>query len=657
MKTRLQKLFIAVASLAILNSQLSALHAQNTDFTYQGRVTDNGTNFTGAGQFKFALVTSTNANRTATATANAPSSGFITGYTVTSGGSGYVTAPAVTIFGGGGTGAAAHANLTGGAVSSLSVDSTGNGNYTSAPTVLIAPPPDASYTTYWSNDGTSVAGSEPSGAVNVPVNNGLFTVVLGENMTAIPASLFNQPNLQLRIWFNDGVHGFAALDPAQNLTPAPYASFANTASNLVNGLRVQPDSTYGAPNVIGGSAANYVSNNVIGATIAGGGATANYEGPIYSNSVTASFGTVSGGYGNTAGPLAAVGGGYQNTASADGATVSGGSENTASGDAAMVGGGAQNTASGQFATISGGEFNNASGRDATVVGGLNSIASGNSATVAGGQGNKAAGTASFAAGQGAQALHDNTFVWSDGSPGTFASTAINQFSVRAAGGIQLAGDVQLSGGAAYHNLSLSGGNSSGYLYGSYPFFGDGIHLSYNFYADANGQGHIINTGGGTSRITLGYGSVGIYVGDVNLLPGTQRLLADTTHVEVNGTFNNNSDRNAKQGFAPVNSSQILDKVLQLPVSEWSYKDDPTTRHLGPVAQDFRSLFEIGTDEKHIAPIDEGGVAFAAIQGLNEKLELGARKSDDRIQKLEAENAELKERLDALEKMIRNQKSN
>jgi uncharacterized protein YceH (UPF0502 family) len=97
--------------------------------------------------------------------------------------------------------------------------------------------------------------------------------------------------------------------------------------------------------------------------------------------------------------------------------------------------------------------------------------------------------------------------------------------------------------------------------------------------------------------------------------------------------------------------------LQLPVSEWSYKDDPTTRHLGPVAQDFRSLFEIGTDEKHIAPIDEGGVAFAAIQGLNEKVEVGSRKSDDRIQKLETENAELKQRLDDLEKIVRSQKSN
>jgi uncharacterized protein YceH (UPF0502 family) len=82
-----------------------------------------------------------------------------------------------------------------------------------------------------------------------------------------------------------------------------------------------------------------------------------------------------------------------------------------------------------------------------------------------------------------------------------------------------------------------------------------------------------------------------------------------------------------------------------------------TRHLGPMAQDFHAIFKIGTDEKHIAPIDEGGVAFAAIQGLNEKVEAGSRESDERIQKLETENQELKQRLEALEKAIRSQKSN
>lgn len=79
----------------------ATLIAQSTVFTYQGRVTVNGTDFTGAGQFKFALVTSSNANHTATAMANAPSGGFITGYNVVSGGNGYVSVPAVIVFGGG----------------------------------------------------------------------------------------------------------------------------------------------------------------------------------------------------------------------------------------------------------------------------------------------------------------------------------------------------------------------------------------------------------------------------------------------------------------------------------------------------------------------------------------------------------------------------
>lgn len=241
MKNKLPTIALTLTAFLSLNLQPSTAFAQGTDFTYQGRVTANGTDFTGTGQFKFALVTSTNFNHTATGTANAPSGGYITGYAVTSGGSGYLTAPAVTVTGGGGSGAAAAAHLTGDTVTSISVVNPGDGNYTGAPTVLIAPPPaNISYTTYWSNDGTSVAGSEPSAAVSVAVSNGLFTVVLGDstqpNMAAVPAVIFSQPDLQLRIWFNDGVHGSAALSPVQNLTPTPYAVSANSAVNLQGSL-------------------------------------------------------------------------------------------------------------------------------------------------------------------------------------------------------------------------------------------------------------------------------------------------------------------------------------------------------------------------------------------------------------------------------------
>jgi hypothetical protein len=263
------------ATLSALSLGLNGLQAQSAVVTYQGLVTDNGTNFNGAGQFQFALVTSTNANQTATATANAPSGGYITGYTVTFGGSGYVSPPAVTVSGGGGTGATAAAAVGGGAVTNVSVTSTGNGNYTGAPTVTIAAPPaDIVYTTYWSNDGTSQNGSEPAAAVSVAVSNGLFTVALGDttlaNMTALDTSLFTQTNLQLRIWFNDGVNGFAALNPAQNLTPAPYAIIAQNAGNLLG--------TVPAAQVSGVLGNAQLANNSVtvnaGTGLSGGGAVA-----------------------------------------------------------------------------------------------------------------------------------------------------------------------------------------------------------------------------------------------------------------------------------------------------------------------------------------------------------------------------------------------
>jgi len=114
---------------------------------------------------------------------------------------------------------------------------------------------------------------------------------------------------------------------------------------------------------------------------------------------------------------------------------------------------------------------------------------------------------------------------------------------------------------------------------------------------------------------------------------------------VNGTFNNYSDRNAKQDFAPVKPEEILEKVAHLPVTAWSYKTDAPTRHIGPMAQDFHAAFDVGTDEKHIAPMDEGGVALAAIQGLNAKVDYQAaqlRAKDAELQALKATVAELQQ---------------
>ena len=102
-----------------------------------------------------------------------------------------------------------------------------------------------------------------------------------------------------------------------------------------------------------------------------------------------------------------------------------------------------------------------------------------------------------------------------------------------------------------------------------------------------------------------------------------------------------SDRNAKEHFTPVSPQTILDKVTDLPITEWNYKTAKDVEHIGPMAQDFHAAFGLdGPDDKHISVVDEGGVALAAIQGLNEKLN-----------EKDAQIADLEARLDKLEQLV------
>ncbi len=75
--------------------------------------------------------------------------------------------------------------------------------------------------------------------------------------------------------------------------------------------------------------------------------------------------------------------------------------------------------------------------------------------------------------------------------------------------------------------------------------------------------------------------------------------------------------------------------------------------MGPTAQDFRAAFGLGEDETTISVVDEQGVALAAIQGLNQKLEAKTQAAAERIYQLETENTELKQRLERLEYLLIN----
>ena len=66
----------------------------------------------------------------------------------------------------------------------------------------------------------------------------------------------------------------------------------------------------------------------------------------------------------------------------------------------------------------------------------------------------------------------------------------------------------------------------------------------------------------------------------------------------------------------VNGYEVLEKLAALPISTWNYKwDPPTTRHLGPMAQDFKATFQLGDDDRTINMVDANGVVMVALQAL------------------------------------------
>ena len=105
-----------------------------------------------------------------------------------------------------------------------------------------------------------------------------------------------------------------------------------------------------------------MTSGVQGAAILGGGELGQ------ENKVTDHFGTVAGGYGNTAGNSGAP------LTDAQYAFVGGGRQNTASGENAVVAGGAANNATGQNSVVPGGENNMVSGLGAGVTHGANNQA-------------------------------------------------------------------------------------------------------------------------------------------------------------------------------------------------------------------------------------------------------------------------------------------
>lgn len=474
-------------------------------------------------------------------------------------------------------------------------------------------------------------------------------------------------------------------------------------------LRLEPHAT--SPNIIGGLSDNSVTSGVYGATIGGGGRDNDRA-----NEVTDIFGTVGGGAKNMAGDAvgtaqdahyATVAGGFQNNAGSEFSFLGGGMSNNATGAYSMIGGGESNTASAPYSTVSGGTSNTASdeyaavgggdtntanGKYAIVGGGYNNQASNEVATIGGGGSNQAAGHAATVSGGGLNIASESYATVSGGSN----NEATNYYTTIGGGLDNIASRDYGTVGGGYNNqasqeLTTVSGGGNNQADGEKATVGGGNgNIASGFGATVSG-GSSNQATGGYATVPGGYGNIA--QGD-NTLAAGQRALAthdgstifsDSLASVFNSIRNNEfavrctggvrfytnwgpnigvyvlpgsstwtsfSDRNIKDNFSQVDGRDTLEHLVSIPIETWNYKtQDPSIRHMGPMAQDFYAAFGLGADERHIGTVDADGVALAAIQGLYEL-----------VKEKEAENTELKQRIDnqeerlkALESLILSQK--
>jgi hypothetical protein len=505
---------------------------------------------------------------------------------------------------------------------------------------------DAAVTTVGILDGSVLAADLAAGQVVKSLNTLKDDVVLaaGPEVTITPAG----NTLTVSGSADWKLGGNAGTTPATDFVGTTDRQALELRVNNLRALRLEPN-TNGAPNVIGGAPVNFVTPGAIGATIGGGGAL-DSSGSTYSNTITAWFGTISGGEENTVNAsTATIGGGAANTIEQDAwfavisggvgntidiwapySTLGGGERNLIGQDAigATIAGGTFNTNRAQHGSIGGGFQNAVGGYWGTISGGgYNSIGDGSSdASIAGGYDNRiGASTSPSAIGGG----RENRIA--DGSRYNVISGGLSNAIPPTAVCATIPGGFQ---NTATSYCFAAGQRASATNVGTFvwadsteaPF---GSATTNEFAVRATGS----------ARFVTGVDPSGIPVAGVSLAAGS-------------GSWSTLCDRYAKEHFEPADGQDILSRVATLPIQTWSYQSqNPSIRHIGPVAQDFFAAFQVGEDDRHISTVDADGVALAAIQGLNRKVEADNASLRSELRAKETRITELEHRLQRVERLL------
>jgi hypothetical protein len=111
------------------------------------------------------------------------------------------------------------------------------------------------------------------------------------------------------------------------------------------------------------------------------------------------------------------------------------------------------------------------------------------------------------------------------------------------------------------------------------------------------------------------------------------------YLSQGGTWTDASSREFKENFEDINEEELLAKIEKLDIKKWNYKGTDEV-HIGPIAEEFKALFELGVkdDNQHISTLDGNGIALKSVQILSKKVGEKDKQIDDlkeRIKKLES----------------------
>ena len=143
----------------------------------------------------------------------------------------------------------------------------------------------------------------------------------------------------------------------------------------------------------------------------------------------------------------------------------------------------------------------------------------------------------------------------------------------------------------------------------------------------------------------GFGRAGNSVGAA-LQVGTSAANGNAALLTNGGVWTNGSDSTKKEAITLLDGEMILNKLKQLRITRWKYKGTDEY-HIGPMAQDFYALFNVGVNNKTISSVDPAGIALKAIQYQQVLLEAEKNKiatQQNQIDALQKDVQELKQLL-------------